>query len=288
MGYLYAFLVALLYSTTGLLSKTAGGTLHPVLITLGRFVFGAGCMALLLLAQKKRIRLHFLCAPILGGSACKTLNFLTENGGVSLGYSYGNMVIWPMQTVFTLLFSLFLLREKASARQWLGTGMCILGVAVIAWNGRPVSGMLGERIGATALFVLSGFFSAAFTLFQKKLMDRFDAVEMNLSVFTVAAAMTLLPALLWGGTSDPASPAGVLAVVTLGITACAGNLLVVWSIKKLPLFLFSVIQSSSVLLSLLWAWLLRGEPVSRYTMAGTAAFLTGMLLCIRRQPAIKR
>ena len=122
MGYLYAFLVALLYSTTGLLSKTAGGTLHPVLITLGRFVFGAGCMALLLLAQKKRIRLHFLCAPILGGSACKTLNFLTENAGVSLGYSYGNMVIWPMQTVFTLLFSLFLLREKASARQWLGTG----------------------------------------------------------------------------------------------------------------------------------------------------------------------
>ena len=233
MGYLYAFLVALLYSTTGLLSKTAGGTLHPVLITLGRFVFGAGCMALLLLAQKKRIRLHFLCAPILGGSACKTMNFLTENGGVSLGYSYGNMVIWPMQTVFTLLFSLFLLREKASARQWLGTGMCILGVAVIAWNGRPVSGMLGERIGATALFVLSGFFSAAFTLFQKKLMDRFDAVEMNLSVFTVAAAMTLLPALLWGGTSDPASPAGVLAVVTLGITACAGNLLVVWVITLL-------------------------------------------------------
>ena len=34
--------------------------------------------------------------------------------------------------------------------------------------------------------------------------------------------------------------------------------------------------------------LLRGEPVSRYTMAGTAAFLTGMLLCIRRQPGIKR
>lgn len=53
MGYLYAFLVALLYSTTGLLSKTAGGTIHPVLITLGRFVFGAGCMALLLLAQKR-------------------------------------------------------------------------------------------------------------------------------------------------------------------------------------------------------------------------------------------
>ena len=42
MGYLYAFLVALLYSTTGLLSKTAGGTIHPVLITLGRFIFGAG------------------------------------------------------------------------------------------------------------------------------------------------------------------------------------------------------------------------------------------------------
>lgn len=168
--------------------------------------------------------------------------------------------------------------------------MCILGVVVIAWNGRAVSGMFGEGIGATALFVLSGFFSAAFTLFQKKLMDRFDAVEMNLSIFTAAAAMTFLPALLWGGTSDPVSPADILAVVALGITACAGNLLVVWSIniKKIPLFLFSVIQSSSVLLSLLWAWLLRGEPVSWYTMAGTVAFLAGMLLCIKRQSAIKR
>lgn len=118
--------------------------------------------------QKKRIRLHLLCAPILGGAACKTLNFLTENYGVSLGYSYGNMVIWPMQTVFTLLFSLFLLREKASARQWLGTGMCILGVAVIAWNGRPVSGMFGEGIGATALFVLSRAFSQQRSRFSRK------------------------------------------------------------------------------------------------------------------------
>ena len=280
MGYVYAFMVALVYSTTGLFSKVANTIVNPIFITHGRFVFGAIFMILLLLLLKRKVRVHVFYMPILVGAFCKVLNFLTENYGVSMGYSYGNIIIWPMQTIFTLMFSFFVFHERATLKQLLGVLLCVLGVFVIAWNGAPLTVLFGKNIGATLLFVSSGFFTAAFTFFQKKLIGKFNEIEMNLSFFTVSAAIMLIPSALWGGTTGEFSFIGLLALIGLGFTACAGNVLVVYSIKRIPMFLFSVIQSSSVILSLVWASFLYGEPVSGYIILGTVVFLTGMILCI--------
>ena len=48
--------------------------------------------------------------------------------------------------------------------------------------------------------------------------------------------------------------------------------------KKIPVFLVTVIQSSTVILSLLWAVLFFHEPVTRYIVAGTLVFFTGIIL----------
>ena len=279
MGYFYLILQAFIFSFGGLLIKGAGTVCSSFLLSAMRFLIG---ILLLLVIQKVRtgrIHLTFASRLLLIGGICKALHYLGENFGVMRGFSYGGILTWPVQTVVILLFSVLVTREKLTRRSLLGTLLSLLGVVMVSWNGAPMEVFLGSQAITLLAFIIAGIGAAGFTISQKRALRTMNATEMNASMFTYGLAVTcfvLVPTR--PHINGQMTPVGVLCVVILGIITCVGFLLQAEAIKTVPLLIATIIQSSTVILTVLWGVLFYGDPVTGYVIAGTLLFLSGIVL----------
>ena len=160
-----------------------------------------------------------------------------------------------------------------------GAFLCVSGIVLLTWNGMPLKDFIGGQGPLLIAFVIAGIGASLFSVAQKKLLDHMDTVELNNSMFFIGGlcAGGVLPL-----TSAPVTglrlPA-VVALLILGAITGVGFLLQAEGFKTVPLFVATVVQSSTVLLSLLWAALLYHERITGWIIAGTALFLAG-ILCI--------
>ena len=121
---------------------------------------------------------------IFGGIA-KALHYLGENYGVMRGFSYGTVVVWPVQTVVILLFSTLVLKEKVTRRAVVGAFLCVSGIVLLTWNGMPLNDFVGGQGPLLIAFVVAGTGASLFSVCQKKLLARLDTVELNTSMFLI-------------------------------------------------------------------------------------------------------
>lgn len=279
MGYIYLILQALIFSFGGLMIKAAGTMITPFLLSALRFAIG---VVLLLMIQKIRtgyIRLVLTDQILIIGGICKALHYLMENYGVMQGFSYGGILVWPVQTIVVLLISVLISRETFSLRTILGTVLCVLGIGIVSWNGASLDVFLDSQATTLLAFVLAGIGAAGFSIAQKKRIAEMDSVQLNSSIFTfgMIASLIVLPP-----TGPHASGAvnfpGILSILALGAITCVGFLLQAAAIRTVPLLIATVIQSSTVILSILWGALFYGDPVSGYVVAGSILFLVGILV----------
>ena len=284
MGYIYLILISMLFSFGGTLVKTASVMVNAAVISFSRFFVGSLFLVLFLALRHKKIRLQ-LCWPVLLGAACKCLNYMTENYCLENGYSFGNILVWPVQCVAALLFSVLLFKEKAGPRRIAGVFLCVVGVAVISLNGRPISQFGGENLLFTLLYVLSGIGASGFTVAQKLLIDRMDSANMNLSMFLTAAIITAAPLPFTGEVYCSFQWPAFLALVAFGLVTGVGFLVVAEAMKTVPLFRTALIHSATVPFTLLWAILFFQEPVTVWIVAGTVIFLVGMLAVNLKRPS---
>lgn len=279
MGYVYLLLQALIFSFGGILIKTTSASFSPFMVSFMRFVLGVAFLSLLQLVRGKKPHLTLANRVVVLGGIAKTLHYLGENYGVMHGFSYGNVVIWPVQTVVVLLISTFVLKEKVTWRAVAGAFLCVSGIVLLTWNGMPLNDFVGGQGPLLIAFVIAGIGASLFSVAQKKLLDRMDTVELNNSMFVIGGlcAGGVLPL-----TSAPVTglrlPA-VVALLILGAITGVGFLLQAEGFKTVPIFVATVVQSSTVLLSLLWAALLYHERITGWIVTGTALFLAG-ILCI--------
>jgi drug/metabolite transporter (DMT)-like permease len=115
-----------------------------------------------------------------------------------------------------------------------------------------------------------------------------DTVELNNSMFLIGGlcAGGVLP-LTGTAVTFPIRLPAAAAMLVLGVITGVGFLLQAEGFKTVPIFVATVVQSSTVLLSLLWASLLYRERITGWIVAGTVLFLGGILLVNvkpRRQP----
>lgn len=287
MGYLYLIFVSIVFSFGGALVKTASVMVNSTYISFMRFFVGAMFLLLFLTLRKNKIQLRFYW-PVFLGAACKCLNYMTENYCLENGFSFGNILVWPVQCIAALAFSIFLFNEKPQLRKIIGVFLCIAGVVVISLNGKPVSSFGGENLLFTVLYIFSGIGASGFTIAQKLLIDRMDSANMNLSMFIIAAFITAAPipftAEIYTGFQLPA----FLALVAFGLVTGVGFLVVAEAMKTVPLFMVTIIQCTTVPLTLLWGILFYHEPVTAWIIAGTAVFLIGMLAVNLKLPEKKQ
>ena len=192
MGYIYLLIISLVFSFGGTLVKTASVMVDSTIISFMRFFVGVLFLLLFLAVRRQKVQLKFYW-PVFMGAACKCLNYMTENYCLENGFSFGNILVRPVQCVAALALSYFIFSGKASPRKIAGIFLCSAGVVIISLNGQPLSAFGGENLLFTVLYILSGIGASGFTLAQKLLIDRMDSANMNLSMFLVASVITAAP-----------------------------------------------------------------------------------------------
>lgn len=279
IGYLYTIIATVLFSLIGTSVTLAKAWVSSDVIAFSRFFFGTLFLLLYMLITRRKINLRFTGFAIWFGIVTKCVNYLAENYALARGYSFGNIIGWPVQCVTILFFALLFLHEKITARAIVGVVLCIAGVAIISWNGRPLGEIVhGSGLFLTLLMVLAGVCAACFTMAQRMLVDKMDSCNLNLSMFVVCAVITGAPLPFTAEIQGPFRFTALLGLVTLGLITGIAFLLAAEAMKTLPLFLVTIIQSMNVLLTLLWSVLFFHDPVTGYIIAGTVVFLIGMIL----------
>ena len=283
MGYVYLLLQALIFSFGGILIKMTAPCFSPFALSFLRFALGVALLLAIQLVRGKKLRLTLANKLIVFGGAAKALHYLGENYGVMHGFSYGNVVIWPVQTVVILLISVFVLKERVTARSLVGALLCVSGIVLLTWNGMPMDRFIGGQGPLLLAFVLAGIGASLFSVAQKKLLDSMDTVSLNSAMFAVGGLCTgaILP-LTGAAVTPPMKLPAVAGMLILGAITGVGFLLQAEALKTVPIFAATLVQSSTVLLALVWAALLYRETITGYILAGAALCLAG-ILCVNRR-----
>ena len=288
MFYIYVFLTTIIFSFIGVLNKAAGLMVSPDIIAFARFFFGACFLAVYALIKRKKISLSLIGKLLWIGGSAKALNYITENYGIARGFSFGNIIVWPVQCVITLLFSIIILKEKLNKRSIIGAVLCVIGIGVVTWNGVPPENFFGPNFSLTLLFVISGTGAAVFLIAIKLLGSKMEAGESNLSMFVIGSMITFLPIPFTAEIKTEFHLISITALLLLGLITGAGFMIVAKVMERIPLFLATILQSANVIFTLLWAIIFYNDPVTVYIASGTLIFLAGMVLINIRLPGKTR
>lgn len=287
MGIVYLLSVALMFSFGGTCAKLISPYFTHEYITFFRFFFGVLFLLILKLIRRQKLRPDYKKTVrecrwwLIFGAVGKALAYFTENYGLTHGVSYGNILTQPAQTVFLTIVSVTILREKITWKKAVFLVPCILGVMLVSWNGRSPGDFVSGNLLVTALFVISGMFAGCHVLAQKKVADRMDILDSNLTMFAISAVVSLFPTI--GPTLDGAlvgiqpDAACILALISYGFITGIAFYINAKAIPLVPFYMIPIIQSTMVIFAILWGVLFFHETVTVYVIVGSLIFLLGII-----------
>lgn len=278
MDIVILLIVSLMWSIVGTFIKVATSMVSSSLAAFLRFSIGVVFLAIFMLIKEKKITLNFRNKWIWIGAVGKCANYIFENIGISIGYSYGNILATPIQASIVAIVSSVYLKEKLNLRQWISVGLCIVGVFLVSWNGVPIKMIFTANGFTTLLFTLSALGIAAHFFSQKMLIETVSSSTMNISIFILCSAITALPLPFTSHMTGEVNAKGIIALLALGAITGTSFYLYANALKKIPLLIANIIGNSSILLNILWGWLFFKEPVTIYIILGALVFIGGIIL----------
>jgi drug/metabolite transporter (DMT)-like permease len=202
-------------------------------------------------------------------------------GGVFLSLSHGmpagvSSLITALQPILAAVLSGWLLGERTNARQWLGLGIGIVGVALVV---REKWLLEGVGFGATALSVLALVSISLGAIWQKRYCARVD-LRTGAAIQFAAGFLVLLPyALLFEHGRVVWSVELIIAIVWLVFALSLGAVfLLFWLIRhgaatKVASLMYLVPPCTALV-----AWPLFGETYTAFSAAGMALAMLAVWL----------
>jgi drug/metabolite transporter (DMT)-like permease len=177
-----------------------------------------------------------------------------------------------------------ILGQHLTVRQWLGTSIALAGVALVSHDSMGIGTApiwaLALPVGGTLCFALAA-------VLQRRMQPEAMPVVQSVCLQSLtAAALFGLVALPMGGVMPQPTLGFGLGIGWLVLVAtCAG-----YGLYYLCLARYAPARVTSVLylsppVTMLWATLLWGEPLTALMMLGTAITLAGVMLTAARTPA---
>ncbi|HYE10203.1 MAG TPA: DMT family transporter [Patescibacteria group bacterium] len=278
MGTILVLIAALMWSFVGILVKTAAIMVNSSVISVARFLFGVIFLGGLLLFRDGKIKLHGYSKWIWIGAIGKSLNYIFENIAISLGFSYGNILVMPLQAIFLVGVSALYFKETIKSKHWVAIGLCIIGVFLVSWNGLPLDILFQSNSITTLLFTLAAIGCGFHALSQKMLIQTMDSASMNFSVFFWSILLTsipLSPTFQWTGIINGWS---VFSLIVLGFITGISFYIYANALKHMSFVVASILSNSSALFTLLWSRLFYKEQITHYIVWGTVLFLAGVTI----------
>lgn len=242
-----------------------------------RYLVASVCMLLLMLRVRHPTKLGLrdgLKVFVLGFVGFGVYNVALNYGEVSVPAGIASFIVSLIPVAIVVLAVMFL-GERLNWGQWVGTGVCVLGVVVIA---------VGEHAGVAfdygVLFtVIATLAGGVYSAFQKPLLKRFNPLE--LTAYTIWAGTLSMsffaPALLRD--IHHATTAQTLSVIYLGIFPGA---LTYWCwsyvVSRLPVTTAGTFLYAMPIVVTFMGWALLSEIPEVISIIGGLIALLGVIV----------
>ncbi len=260
----------ILWGTTVPLSKLALAWLAPGWLAFARFALAA---ALLMVVSRSRLRANFRPAILITGAAGYGGSVLLQNLGIErTSVTHAALLIGATPVLVAVLAAVLghgLPRPVA----WLGFGLSLAGVSIIA-AGRAA----GSSLAGDGLVLAAQLASAGFTVSQTRLLRGRDPVAVTALQLT-AAAVAVLPAALAGAAVQVAAASPTTVMATAGLVLAGTVLpttLFAFAQSRVPAAVAGAFLNLEPLFGAAIGILLFGNPLGPAQVAGGAAVVAGL------------
>jgi len=273
----YVAIAVLFFSTSPVLIRWAAATLTAYEITAGHMVVaGIAVLGLALLQRHSlpprqdwpRFAFYGLVTALHFGFYIASLAY------TSIAHSLAIVYTAP---VFVAIFSLIFLGEKLSVRQWMGIGVAVLGVAVLAgFEPEFTRRMLIGDLMALGSAITFGIYSVA----GRSQRDRYPLFVYAGTVYGVAALWLIPPAVV-SFTPDGYTLAAVGSILALGLLPLGlGHTLYNAALRRVSATYVNLIATQEVTGGILLGILLLGEVPTVNSVIGALITLAGIVLVV--------
>ena len=284
IGHIIALLVIIVWGTTFVSSKVLlNHGMMPADIFAIRFFLAYILISCIshnrLWADNMRDELSMVGLGVMGG----TLYFLTENYALLYGNTSNVAILVCSTPILTaLIVGIFYHQERLNTRQWLGTLIAFVGMAMVVFNGEFILRLnpLGDilAIGASLTW-------AIYSLLMRIVMNRYSIEFVTRKVFAYGF-LGILPVIAFE--SNPAmshpeslvnSPIVILNLLFLAIVASSGCFLLWnWALKKIGTVRATNYIYLQSIVTMIAAWAILDERITWMAILGTGVLIAGMVL----------
>ncbi|MCG3086473.1 DMT family transporter [Sporosarcina cyprini] len=245
IAFIIVLLGAMLWGTTGTAQTFMPQTVHPLAVGASRLAVGGFSLLIVMVVMGKiNFRTWPWKATLLAALAMAIFQYCFFTSIRLTGIAIGTVVAIGSAPMFSGIVEWLFLKRRPT-KVWLtATSLAIVGCVLLFSN---KEGVVVNPIGVS-LSLCAGLLFAFYTLFNKSVLERADAVPSVAVIFSVSAVM-LMPFLFLFETEGLLTASGISTVLYLGLaTTSIAYILFSAGLRHIP-------SSSAVTLSL-------GEPLT--------------------------
>lgn len=216
-GILYVLITAILFVTLEPVSKLIASDVNPYAITFWRFIIGSVVLIPLAIAKIKKEKIHIsvkdLAIMTLLGILFICISMISLQLGVKKADSPSIIaIIFSSNSIFTIIFAMFILKEKPNKNKIVALVLGAIGVIACA----DLSA--GTNIESVLLGVFAALTFSLYTVLSQKFTKKFGGIIQTTVAFLMGSIILLIALLvLKTDISFPMDVSTVGILVYLGI-----------------------------------------------------------------------
>ncbi|MDB5706483.1 MAG: permease [Sphingomonas bacterium] len=179
--------------------------------------------------------------------------------------------------LIALYLAALMLGERIRRAAILGSVIASIGVVVIAW-GQARAGASGDTLLGSGAIILASFLYGYSLILLRKQAQLADPIEVTLFTGGVIGALLTLGAPWFAVMPSVAQLPAILGAALFGSFSAAA---LAWAYGRAEAQILAPVEYTAFLWSAILGWVVFGEPVSLYTVAGTGLIIAGCLAAIR-------
>lgn len=229
--YASLFSVVFLWGTSFAVSKIGLQDLSPLNLAGIRFSIASLIFGAILLAQKtgRTVERQDIFPLVVMGFMAITSYFYIQYTGLLYTTSINASLLLATSPVWTTLAGMATRQERVTAKTFGGILLAFVGISLVISRGKMFSLFASATIGGDMLLLLNAVVWAGFTLYGKKIMQKYPPFT-AIAYINIFGTVMLLPVILIPSRLNPVSLVGQLAGISLSTVLSAVYLAVLCSV----------------------------------------------------------
>lgn len=275
LAYVAVLAGAVLWGTTGTAQTFMPQSVHPLAVGASRLAVGGfSLLAVMLFLRKIHFRGWPWKATIQAALAMAVFQYCFFTSIRLTGIAIGTVVAIGSAPMFSGMIEWLILKRRPSAIWLTATCMAVIGCTLLFAN---KEGLTVHPAGI-ALSLCAGLLFAFYTLFNKSVLEKTEAIPSVAVIFSMSAVM-LLPFLFLFETEGLITVPGLSTVVYLGIAATSvAYILFSVGLRRIPSSSAVTLSLAEPLTAAILSVLVVGERLDVISWIGIILLLGGILV----------